>query len=128
MAESDPRQGQETARSQRPWGDIHMVVRNQPCSVDLTTVIPGERSSLHSHNVRSELFHILSEGAYVEIDGEVFRPKPHEEFLIRPDQRHRFWAVEQQFQMLVVSFGHWDVADQIRHADDYDRAGQPVSL
>ena len=32
---TDPRHGQQTIHSQRPWGDIHMVVRNQDCSVDI---------------------------------------------------------------------------------------------
>jgi hypothetical protein len=42
-ARQDPRNGQKTAQSVRPWGDIHMVVRNQPCSVDLTHVKPLSR-------------------------------------------------------------------------------------
>ena len=43
-----------------------MVVRNQKCSVDLTEMKPGERSSLHSHSVRSELFHFLDKGAVLD--------------------------------------------------------------
>ena len=43
----DLRHGAQTQRSVRPWGDIHVVVRNQPCSVDLTHVNPGMRSSGH---------------------------------------------------------------------------------
>ena len=43
---TDPREGQQTIHSERPWGDIHMVVRNQPCSVDLTQVKPGERKTI----------------------------------------------------------------------------------
>jgi len=119
----DPRKGKATVKSQRPWGDIHMVVRNQTCSVDLTHVRPGERSSLHSHNVRSELFHFLDDGAVLELDGEVYHPKCHEEFLIQPGQRHRFWAEDSEFRMLVVCFGTWDAADQVRHEDDYGREG-----
>lgn len=124
----DPRGDRKTVTSERPWGDIHMIVRNQPCSVDLTHVKPGERASLHSHQVRYELFHFIDDGAVVEIDGEIFRPRAHEEILMRPGMRHRFWAEDKDYRILVISFGHWTVEDQIRHADDYGREGQQVVL
>jgi len=124
----DPREGQQTKRSERPWGDIFMIVRNQRCSVDLTCVKPGGRASLHSHAVRHELFHILDPGAVLELNGEIFRPQPHDEFLIRPGDRHRFRAEGQPFRMLVICFGEWTAEDQERHEDDYGREGQPLTL
>ena len=123
MKHEDPRGGQTTLRSERPWGDIHMIVRNQQCSVDLTHVRIGERSSLHTHNVRFELFHFLDAGACLELDGELFHPAEHEEFLIRPGQKHRFWAEDREFRMLVVCFGEWTAEDQMRIQDDYGREG-----
>ena len=105
-----------------------MVVRNQKCSVDLTEVKPGERASLHSHSIRYELFHFLDDGGVLEIDGDLFYPKAHEEFLIKPGQKHRFWAEESNFRMLVVSLGEWKAEDQIRHEDDYGREGEPLKL
>ena len=125
---SDPRGDKSTVESIRPWGDIHMVVRNQTCSVDLTHVRPGERASLHSHEVRAELFHFLDDGAYLEVDGQISRPKAHEEHIMYPGMKHRFWAEEKEFWMLVVSFGEWTVEDQVRHADDYGRKDQPLKL
>jgi len=126
MSESDPREGQETIRSERPWGDIFMVVRNQRCSVDLTSVTPGSRSSLHSHGTRQELFHFLDDGASLEIDGRVHHPAAHDEFLIPPGVRHRFWADDRPWRMLVVSFGQWSASDQTRHEDDYGREGEAM--
>jgi mannose-1-phosphate guanylyltransferase/mannose-6-phosphate isomerase len=125
---NDPRSGQKTQQSVRPWGDIFMIVRNQRCSVDLTCVRPGSRSSLHSHSTRSELFHILDPGAVLEINGETIRPEPHDEFLIQPGDRHRFWAEHEPFRMLVICFGEWDAADQERHEDDYGREGTSLTL
>jgi mannose-6-phosphate isomerase-like protein (cupin superfamily) len=125
---NDPREGQSTVQSTRPWGDIHMVVRNQKCSVDLTEVKPGERASLHSHAIRHELFHFLDDGGILEIDGDLFYPKTHEEFLIKPGQKHRFWAEDTIFRMLVVSFDEWKAEDQIRHEDDYGRKGETLTL
>ncbi len=128
MEKHDPRMGQQTKKSARPWGDIHMVVRNQKCSVDLTRVKPSHRASLHSHKIRYELFHFLDDGAYLELDGKIYRPTEHEEFLINPKAKHRFWADEKDFRMLVVCFGEWTVEDQIRHLDDYGREGQKLEL
>jgi len=125
---TDPREKQTTVHSARPWGDIFMVVRNQKCSVDLTEVKPGERASLHSHAIRHELFHFMDDGAVLEIDGKLFHPKAHEEFMIKPGQKHRFWAEDRIFRMLVVSFGEWRVEDQIRHEDDYGRKGETLKL
>ena len=95
---------------------------------DLTEVKPGERASLHSHFIRHELFHFLDDGGVLEIDGDLFYPKAHEEFLIKPGQKHRFWAEESNFRMLVVSLGEWKAEDQIRHEDDYGRQGEPLKL
>ena len=124
----DPRGDRPTAKSVRPWGDIHMVVRNELCSVDLTHVKPGERASLHSHEIRTELFHFLDDGAYLEVDGEISRRQAHEECILYPGMKHRFWADEKDFRMLVVSFGEWTVEDQVRHEDDYGRAGKKLEL
>ena len=125
---NNPRQGKPTIRSERPWGDIHMVVRNQKCSVDLTYIRPGHRASLHSHADRFELFHFLDSGAYLEIDGKVHRPAEHDEFLIEPGQKHRFWTDATPFRMLVVCFGEWRAEDQVRHADDYGREGEQLDV
>ena len=42
--------------------------------------------------------------------------------------KHRFWAKEKEFRMLVVSFGEWTIEDQERHEDDYGRKGQKLEL
>lgn len=127
-SEKDPRKGRKTVRSVRPWGDIYMIVRNQQCSVDLTHVKPGERSSLHSHETRYEFFHFIDEGAFLELNGNIFQPKAHEEFMIIPGVKHRFWAGDMDFRMLVICFGEWKARDQVRHEDDYGREGMKVKL
>lgn len=128
MQDSDPRKGDETIKSVRPWGNIHILVRNRKCSVDLTSVSPGGRSSLHAHTTRYELFHFLDPGATLELDGTIHRPEPHDEFLIAPGVKHRFWAENKPFRMLVVSFGQWNPEDQIRIEDDYGREQTPLKL
>lgn len=127
-SDADPRQGKQTIKSERTWGDVYMVVRNQGCSVDLTFVRPGERSSLHCHKIRYELFHFLDDGAHLELDGQIHHPNTHDEYLISPGIKHRFWAVDKPFRMLVVSFGKWEAEDQCRYEDDYGREGEELTL
>lgn len=81
----------------RPWAEIHLLVSNQECSVDLSYVKPGERSSLHSNQERHELFHFMDDGAYLEVDGGIYRPQAHHEFMLEPGTKHRFWATESDF-------------------------------
>jgi hypothetical protein len=94
--------------------------------VDLTHGRPGHRASLHSHAERSELFHFLDSGACLEIDGQIHRPAEHGEFLIEPGPKHRFWADDAPFRMLVVCFGEWSAEDQVRYEDDYGREGEKL--
>ena len=76
---------------------------------------------MHYHKIRYELFHFLDDGVYLEIDGEKFRPKAHEEFMLEPGMKHRFWAIENDFRMLVICFNELTAEDQVRHEDDYGR-------
>jgi len=105
-----------------------MLVRNQYCSVDLTTINPGERASLHSHQTRSELFHFLDDNCRIQVDGQIRHPHTDDEILIEPGVKHRFWADDKPAGILVVNLGEWKAEDQVRHEDDYGRKGQPLKL
>jgi len=48
--------------------------------------------------------------------------------MLHPGMKHRFWAVDKPFRILVVSFGGWTVEDQYRREDDYGRKGQQLKL
>jgi mannose-6-phosphate isomerase-like protein (cupin superfamily) len=80
------------------------------------------------HSVRTELFHFLSDGAVLELDGKICRPQEDEEFLIPPGVVHRFWAEDKPFRMLVVCFGNWTAEDQERIDDDYGRKGKKLEI
>ena len=51
----------------RPWGEFRRFVHDEPCTVKLITVLPGERLSLQSHKHRSEMWVFLDPGGVVEI-------------------------------------------------------------
>jgi hypothetical protein len=50
----------------------------------------------------------------LEIDGDLFYPKAHEEFLIKPGQKHRFWAEKSNFQIYFSSPGSTATTDRGR--------------
>jgi mannose-6-phosphate isomerase-like protein (cupin superfamily) len=61
---------------EKPWGRFIQYVLNEPVTVKILEVKAGEQLSLQAHNHRSELWVPLDEGACVEIDGQIIRPKP----------------------------------------------------
>jgi hypothetical protein len=48
--------------------------------------------------------------------------------MLEPGMRHRFWAGESDFRMVVVCFDKWTAKDQVRHEDDYGRAGTALEI
>ena len=121
--------GLPTKISVRPWGTVTLLVRNQKCSVDWTTVNPGGVTSLHSHKIRDELWVMLDEGAEVVMGEELLHPKVGDEILMKTGVKHRLINnTDHPIRMIVISFGEWKEEDQIRHEDAYGRKGQPVKL
>lgn len=116
-------------RSVRPWGVVMLLVRNRKCSVDWTTVNPGGITSLHSHNIRDELWVMLDDGAEVVFGEKIIHPKMGDEILMKTGVKHRLINnTNHPIRMIVVCFGEWKEEDQIRHEDAYGREGQPVKL
>lgn len=116
-------------RSVRPWGVVTLLVRNRKCSVDWTIVNPGGITSLHSHNIRDELWVMLDDGAEVVVGNQVLHPEVGNEILIKTSVKHRLInSTDHPIRMIVICFGDWREDDQIRHEDAYGRKGQPVKL
>ncbi len=116
-------------RSVRPWGVINLLVRNRKCSVDWTTVNPGGMTSLHSHNIRDELWVMLDEGAEVIVGEKVLHPKVGDKILMKTGVKHRLINdSDHPVRMIVICFGEWKEEDQIRHEDAYGRSGQLVEF
>ncbi len=107
---------------QRPWGMFKQYALNQPCTVSLMTVHPGQRLSLQSHTGRAECWVILDDGAVVQIGDEHREPKAGDELWIPADVKHRLsCSGPRPVRVLEVAFGNWQQEDIIRYADDYQR-------
>jgi len=106
----------------RPWGSFKQYAHNQPCTVSLMTVLPGQRLSLQSHIGRAELWIVIDDGAVVQL-GETERAcRAGEEIWIHANEKHRLSCVgDKPMRVLEIAFGNWQQADITRFADDFQR-------
>jgi mannose-1-phosphate guanylyltransferase/mannose-6-phosphate isomerase len=114
---------------QRPWGSFKQYAHNQPCTVSLMSVLPGQRLSLQSHTGRAELWIVIDAGAVIQV-GETERAcHAGEEIWIRANEKHRLSCVgDKPARVLELAFGNWQQADIARFADDFQRPtlGEPA--
>ena|SRR5579859_3577855 len=107
---------------ERPWGSFKQFAHNQPCTVSLMSVLPGQRLSLQSHTGRAELWIVIDDGAVVQVGDEARSCRAGEEIWIERNQKHRLsCAGSAAVRVLEVAFGDWQQEDITRYADDYRR-------
>jgi mannose-1-phosphate guanylyltransferase/mannose-6-phosphate isomerase len=105
----------------KPWGNYRQYALNRTCSVRLITLEPNQETSLHWHNLRSDLWVILDDGIKVQIGDELHEAKAGEEFFIPSEQVHRLISTGKRGRVLEIAFGYCIEDDIHRLADDYGR-------
>ena len=105
----------------KPWGHYKQYALNRTCSVRLITLEPNQETSLHWHNLRSDLWVIMDNGVQVQIGDETHIAKAGEEFFIPSEQVHRLISLGEQGRVLEIAFGYCIEDDIHRLADDYGR-------
>ena len=73
----------------KPWGKVATYALNQPSSVRVITVEPGQETSVHFHRMRDEMWVVLDPGLTIEIGNRVVEAQPGEEFMIPAEETHR---------------------------------------
>lgn len=111
----------EPSVEEKPWGRFIQYVLNEMVTVKILEVKAGEQTSLQSHRHRSELWVVLDEGACVEIEGQIIRPKPMELVFIPQGSKHRLIGEDKDYRILEISFGYFDEDDIVRYEDKYGR-------
>lgn len=107
---------------ERPWGSFKQFAHNEPCTVSLMTVKPGERLSLQSHTGRAELWIVIDDGALVQVGDQKQLCLAGDEIWIRANAQHRLSCnSDTPVRVLEVAFGNWQQEDIIRYDDDYQR-------
>jgi mannose-6-phosphate isomerase len=111
----------EIHRVTRPWGGFAQYANTEEVTVSLMTVEPHQRLSLQSHTGRAELWIAIDDGAVVEVDDRVLRPRAGEEIWIPAESRHRLSSESGRVRVLEIAFGNWQQEDITRYEDDYQR-------
>lgn len=107
----------------RPWGQYREYARNQPCTVWLVEMKPGESGSLQSHQHFDELWIMLNDGGLVQLDDQVLHPRAFDEIFIPRGVRHRLSNEHghQAVRMFEVAYGPVSDDDKVRYQDKYGR-------
>ena len=107
---------------ERPWGSFKQFANNEPCTVSLMTVLPGQRLSLQSHTGRAELWIVIDDGAVVQVGEMITECKAGDELWINVNEKHRLSCQgDAPVRVLEVAFGNWQQEDIKRYDDDYKR-------
>lgn len=107
----------------KPWGFYDQYVFNKACSVKILVVEAEQETSLHWHNLRSDMWIILDDGLQVQIGDEIHNATEGEEFFIPSETIHRIISTGKKGRVLEIAFGYSSEDDIHRLADDYGRAG-----
>lgn len=107
---------------ERPWGSFKQFAANEPCTVSLMTVLPGQRLSLQSHTMRAELWIVMDDNSTIQVGDDIHTYNAGDEIWIPVNERHRLSCPgEKPVRVLEVAFGNWQQEDIERYDDDYQR-------
>ncbi len=110
----------------KPWGKVVTYALNQPSSVRLITVEPGQETSEHYHRLRDEMWVVLDPGLVIQIGNKVLEAQPGDEYVVSAEEPHRIQNKgEKRGRVLEVAYGYTSEDDTFRLQDDYGRPLQP---
>lgn len=105
----------------RPWGSFERFSKNEPCTVKVLFINPGQELSLQYHQKRDEFIKIVQGQAKVTIDDKITEAAENDDFFIPRKTKHRIRAEKRPVKILEISFGEFDEKDEIRLEDKYRR-------
>ena len=107
---------------ERPWGRYREYARNEPCTVWIVEMKPGEQGSLQSHEHFDELWIMLTDGGEVQVGDEIKETRAGDEIFIPRQAKHRLAnRGSTLFRMLEVAYGDVQDDDKVRYEDKYGR-------
>jgi mannose-6-phosphate isomerase len=110
----------------KPWGKVVTYALNQPSSVRVITVEPGQETSVHYHQMRDEMWVVLDAGLTVQIGNRTVEAAPGDEFMVAAETTHRIAnATSARGRVLEIAYGYTTEDDTLRLEDDYGRPLEP---
>jgi mannose-6-phosphate isomerase len=111
---------------EKPWGKVVTYALNQPSSVRMITVEPGQETSEHYHQLRDEMWVVIDPGLVIQIGEREVEAQPGEEFVVSAEKAHRIRNVGgARGRVLEVAYGYTTEEDTFRLQDDYGRPLEP---
>lgn len=108
--------------TQAPWGSYRRYVANEPVTVKVITVQPGQRLSLQRHTQRAELWQVLDAPMDVVVDDRQWQAAPGELVWVPCGSAHRLANPgAAPARLLEIAFGEFAEDDIERLQDDYHR-------
>ena len=110
----------------KPWGRVVTYALNQPSSVRVITVEPGQETSIHYHRLRDEMWVVLDPGLEIVVGNRVVRAEPGDEFMVSSETVHRIANhAASPGRVLEIAYGYTSEDDERRLQDDYGRPLEP---
>ncbi|RJQ31111.1 MAG: cupin domain-containing protein [Actinobacteria bacterium] len=105
----------------KPWGNVKEYASNQTCTVRIIYLEPNKETSLHSHDLRDDMWVVLDNGIKVQIADKTYDTKPGQEFVIPAESLHRIINGPHKGRVLEIAFGYTSEEDISRVEDEYGR-------
>ncbi|MFZ2983537.1 MAG: phosphomannose isomerase type II C-terminal cupin domain [Minisyncoccia bacterium] len=109
-------------KDERPWGGFERFTLNEPSTVKIITVKPGEAFSLQTHELRDEFWRVTSGSGTFRVGDEDCSVREGDTAFIPRGTKHRATAGADGLSFLEIAFGHADEEDIVRIEDKYGRA------
>ncbi len=110
----------------KPWGKVTTYALNQPASVRVITIEPGEVTSEHYHHLRDEMWVVVDEGLTIQIGNRTVDARPGDEFMVAAEEPHRISnRGEARGRVIEITHGYTTEDDVHRLRDDYGRPLDP---
>jgi mannose-6-phosphate isomerase-like protein (cupin superfamily) len=110
----------------KPWGTVVTYALNQPSSVRVITVEPGQETSVHYHQLRDEMWVVLDAGLTIVVGNRIVEAEPGDEFVVAAETAHRITNPgPTPGRVLEIAYGYTSEDDTRRLQDDYGRPLEP---
>ena len=111
---------------EKPWGKVATYALNQPSSVRVISIEPGQVTSEHYHQLRDEMWVVLDPGLRIQIGNREVDAEPGAEFVVPAEEPHRITNNgERRGRVLEIAHGYTTEDDTFRLQDDYGRPLEP---
>ena len=108
----------------RPWGEFDILHEEEKCKVKKLVIKPGQKFSLQSHELRNELWSIISGNGEITLNDEIFPTQSGMMYYIPAGTKHRLENMGNDDLVVIeiqtgTSFAEEDIT---RYEDKYGRA------